>query len=509
MARLDGFIERLFGEDGTALHFESGKGAVVHRADGPLTLIKQPLTSIQITNAIAEVLPDDMRSRFPADGELLFAYGTNPNRVAIRFEKKDAHVWVEIVPDPEGKSVPPVRSVEPRATVAVEDCIDRTPTPVPRPPAFPVGDPREAMDRFLAAMVQHKASDLHLASGCVPTFRIDGWMRPMPELGLLKPDVLRAMLYSLAPERNRAEWEQVHDTDFAHETEKARFRVNMSADRNGIGAVLRMIPRQIPTAESLGLPPSVLELCNLRKGLVVVTGPTGSGKSTTLGAMIHHINRTREDHIITIEDPIEFVHENRRCLINQREVGVNTGSFKQALRAALREDPDIVLVGEMRDLETVSMAIETAETGPLVFASLHTNTAASTVDRMIDQFPADRQSQIRLMLSESLKGVIAQNLCRKIGGGRVAALEVLLCTTAVANLVREGKTYQIPSVMQTNRSAGMIPLNDALLDLVKRQVIEPEEAMSRSLARSELRTLLDRAGFAPPVNVPGIARVGT
>ena len=228
--------------------------------------------------------------------------------------------------------------------------------------------------------------------------------------------------------------------------------------------MFRVIPAKILTAEELGLSPFILKLCKLNKGLVLVTGPTGSGKSTTLCAMIDYINRTRTDHIITIEDPIEFVHENKGCLINQREVGTHTKGFKDALRAAMREDPDIILVGELRDLETVAIAIETAETGHLVFGTLHTTTAASTVDRVIDQFPTDQQAQIRIMLSESLKGVIAQNLCRKIGGGRVAALEVLLINSAISNLIREAKTFQIPSMMQVGRAQGMVALNDALME---------------------------------------------
>src|SRR5678815_5458268 len=251
-------------------------------------------------------------------------------------------------------------------------------------------------------------------------------------------------------------------------------------DRKGPGAVFRVIPSKILTAEDLGLSPFILKLCQLNKGLVLVTGPTGSGKSTTLCAMIDYINRMRRDHIITIEDPIEFVHENKKCLINQREVHTHTDGFKPALRAALREDPDILLVGEMRDLETVAIAIETAETGHLVFGTLHTTTAASTVDRIIDQFPADRQSQIRVMLSESLRGVIAQTLCRKIGGGRVAAREILLTTPAISNLIREGKTFQIPSIMQTNRQAGMVTLNDALMELVDAKQVEPKEAYMKA-----------------------------
>jgi twitching motility protein PilT len=230
---------------------------------------------------------------------------------------------------------------------------------------------------------------------------------------------------------------------------------------------------------------------------VLVTGPTGSGKSTTLCAMIDYINKNRPDHIITIEDPIEFVHQNQKCLINQREVRTHTDSFKDALRAALREDPDIILVGELRDLETVAIAIETAETGHLVFGTLHTTTAASTVDRVIDQFPPDRQAQIRIMLSESLKGVIAQTLCRKIGGGRAAALEVLIATQAISNLIREEKTFQIPSMMQVGRGVGMVPLNDALMELVTKKLVAPDEAYAKAVDKNSFEALLKRAGLDP------------
>ncbi len=248
--------------------------------------------------------------------------------------------------------------------------------------------------------------------------------------------------------------------------------------------VFRTIPGRVMAADEMGLSREVQHLCYLTKGLVLVTGPTGSGKSTTLAALVDLINRTRTDHILTIEDPIEFVHQSRSCLVTQRQIGLHTRSFKHALRAALREDPDIVLVGEMRDLETVSIAIETAETGHLVFGTLHTTTAASTIDRIIDQFPADRQAQIRIMLSESLRGVIAQTLCRKIGGGRVAAREILLSIPAVSNLIREGKTFQIPSIMQTNRKTGMVTLNDALMELVDQGLVEPKEAYMKAVEKA-------------------------
>jgi twitching motility protein PilT len=325
----------------------------------------------------------------------------------------------------------------------------------------------------------------------------------------MEPARLERMLQSIMPERNRKEFEASNDTDFAYELDgHGRYRGHDYRDRRGDGTVMRAIPSRVVTAEELGLSAEIQALCKLNKGLVLVTGPTGSGKSTTLCALIDLVNRTRRDHIVTIEDPIEFVHESKGCLITQRQVGMHTVSFKQALRATLREDPDVVLVGELRDLETVSIAIETAETGHLVFGTLHTSTAAGTVDRVIDQFPTDRQEQIRVMLAESLKGVISQSLCRKIGGGRVAAMEVLLATPAVSNLIRESKTFQIPSAMQTSRRLGMVTLNDALLELVDAKKIEPMEAYMKALDKTSITQSLKTRGldvsFADPE--PGAER---
>jgi twitching motility protein PilT len=318
----------------------------------------------------------------------------------------------------------------------------------------------------------------------------------MPDQTVMQPDDLMARLYEIMPERNREEFEQRNDTDFAHSIpDVSRFRVNVFRDRKGPGAVFRAIPFEILSPEQIGLPKSVLDLCYLTKGLVLVTGPTGCGKSTTLATLIDQINQNRTDHIVTIEDPIEFVHENKKCLIHQREVHAHTDSFKDALRATLREDPDVVLVGEMRDLETIAIAVETAETGHLVFGTLHTTTAPSTVDRVIDQFPADRQEQIRTMLASSLKGVISQVLCKKIGGGRVAAYEILICNSAVANLIREKKTFQIYSIIQTSKAQGMTTLNDSLLSLVKGKVIEFREAYMMAVNKSEFESQLSREGI--------------
>jgi twitching motility protein PilT len=343
------------------------------------------------------------------------------------------------------------------------------------------------LDSLFERMVTARASDLHLSSTLQPMFRVDGEMRPVEGAEPTSPERMLEILNEIAPERNRQQFEQEWDTDFAYAVPGlARFRSNFVVDQNGPGAVFRVIPTEVLTAAQLGLPKVVTDLCRLPKGLILVTGPTGSGKSTTLAAMIDHVNTNRADHIITIEDPIEFVHEQKRCLINQREVHRHTGSFKRALRAALREDPDVVLVGEMRDLETIEIALETAETGHMVFATLHTSTAISTIDRIIDQFPADRQPQIRMMLASSLKGVIAMTLCKKKLGGRVAALEILMVTNAVANLIREGKTHQIASAMQTGGQLGMKLLNDALFDLVQSGEVEPMEAYLKSTGKMEL-----------------------
>jgi twitching motility protein PilT len=521
MPRLDPFIDRLFSESARELILESGAGAVLTATSGPLPLLRQALTFQQVVGALAEILPDDQRAGFPRPGVTVFPYLAPAGFVEVRLDVKDGAARVVVAPrappqaEAKGEGLaPPAGTVAaaaaPVAPAPSSPARARAATPPPAVPASPParaavappstpalrpgGDPRSALDALLEAMLARRASDLHLSSDCPPAFRVDGDIRPETSYGPLPSDRLKELLWTIAPEKNREEWHARKDTDFAHETAASRFRVNVFADRKGIGAVLRQIPNDILTAEQMGLSPAILDLCHLSKGLVLVTGPTGSGKSTTLAALVDYVNRNRDDHVITIEDPIEFVHKNKRCLINQREVGLHTGSFKHALRAALREDPDVVLVGELRDLETIAIAIETAETGHLVFGTLHTNTAPSTVDRIIDQFPADRQAQIRMMLSESLRGVISQTLCKKIGGGRVPAQEVLLCSSGVSNLIREGKTFQIPSIMQTGRGAGMVTLNDALLELVRKGLVDPREALAKAVARSDMKAALERLG---------------
>ncbi|MBX2814296.1 MAG: type IV pilus twitching motility protein PilT [Myxococcales bacterium] len=354
-----------------------------------------------------------------------------------------------------------------------------------------------AIDAILRQLVEQGGSDLHLTAGHVPMIRKDGDMKQMEGWEALSSETIESWLLEAANDGAEEDFHEKNDSDFAHEIKDlARFRVNMFRDRHGVGGVMRTIPSEVLTADQLKLPGVIRQMCQLPKGLVLVTGPTGSGKSTTLAAMIDLINETRSDHIITIEDPVEFVHRSKKCLVNQREVHTHTRSFSSALRAALREDPDIVLVGEMRDLETVHIAIETAETGHLVFGTLHTNTAPSTVDRIIDQFPSGQQAQIRVMLAESLRGVISQTLLRRKSGGRVAALEILLVNNAVANLIREGKTFQIPSIMQTGKAQGMQTQTDVLMSLVTDGTVTPSEAIAKAVDAGALKNALQRAGYA-------------
>ena len=357
------------------------------------------------------------------------------------------------------------------------------------------------LQSLLKATLDAGGSDLHLATGQPPLIRLRGKM-VRSQAAPLDLESAKSLIFSAMSEGHRKAFESGAEVDFAFELPGlARFRANVFRQRHGISAVYRVIVTKIRTLEELGTPPILRELCMKERGLVLVTGPTGSGKSTTLAAMIDHVNEHRHGHIITIEDPIEFVHENKNCIITQRQVGVHTGSFKSALRAALREDPDIILVGELRDLETVAIAIETAETGHLVFGTLHTTTAAGTIDRIIDQFPADRQEQIRVMLADCLKGVISQTLCKKVGGGRVAAREILLSVPALSNLIREKKSFQIPSIMQTSRKLGMIQLGDVLIDLVDQGLVEPKEAFMKSTDKTSFMTMLKTRGhdvsFAP------------
>jgi twitching motility protein PilT len=470
VARLDKLIQVLHDQRADALQLAVGKPASLMQNGTVRPITREPLTDSQIQGLLREIASAEASSQLGAAESVAFVY-----------RSPSGEVQVEHKSGPNGAAT--LRLVAPAGASASPAAPLASPAPTARS-TQDTAELRGAMDTLFRHMVGSAASDLHLRSGEPPMLRLHGEL-VRQDLPAIPAERLEAMLLSIMTSKELGEFREAGDTDWAYEVEGvARFRCNAGRDRHGPIAVFRVIPATVRSADEMGLSREVQNLCYLTKGLVVVTGPTGSGKSTTLASLVDLINRTRTDHIITIEDPIEFVHTSKKCLVTQRQVGLHTRSFKHALRAALREDPDIILVGEMRDLETVSIAIETAETGHLVFGTLHTTTAASTVDRIIDQFPPDRQSQVRVMLSESLRGVIAQTLCKKIGGGRVAAREILLTIPAVSNLIREGKTFQIPSIMQTNRKTGMVTLNDALVELVDAKLVEPKEAYMKSVEKS-------------------------
>ncbi len=540
MLRLDFYVQHLVRQSAAELMLASSEPVRFKFGDGEVRQSNTPIDHAQVVQLVQEAAPPASVDELRRTRTTTFAHVTDAGvRVDVQVDASGAQQWrVSVRPASSAPAAPAVAPPKPAAGSAKKSASRRSvrpgavpiasaavaPPPLAAPAAAPLapaapapaappktepgqkvsavaatgtriepvpGEPK--LNHWLRMMVAVGASDLHCTSDTVPLVRRHGEMVPLFERAPVSPDELRNVLMEIIPARNRAEFDEKNDSDFAHAIEGvARFRANYFVDRRGIGAVFRQIPFKILTPDQLGIPPKVLELCFLSKGLVLVTGPTGSGKSTTLAALIDVINEKRSDHIITIEDPIEFVHPTKNCLVNQREVGVHTMSFKSALRAALREDPDIVLVGEMRDLETIAIAIETAETGHLVFGTLHTTSAPSTVDRIIDQFPADRQEQIRTMLSESIRGVVSQMLCKKKGGGRVAAYEILIATPAVANLIREGKTFQLASVMQTGRALGMQTMNDHLIELVKTDQVEPAEAFMKSNDKNSFKDLLTK-----------------
>ena len=524
MSVLDNYILNLGKFNATAVTLESGR-PIVYRVPSGDRPTNQTISHDDVEAMIEEVAPIDVMTSLMVEGKARFEH-KGPKPVTVFVEAGSGTLRVVVV-TAEGMAAAsgtatagPATNLKAQAAPAPSTPAAPMQRPMPVPMQQPVASPMQPVpapiqpapvavsplahlasgssapiDKLLTAMKTLGASDLHMSCTMHPLVRLHGEMQPVPGFDKLTPDSMLQLLYPIAPEKNRKEYEERNDTDFAHAIPGlSRFRVNMFRDRHGPGAVFRAIPFQLLSPEQLGLPPKVLDLCYLTKGLVVVTGPTGSGKSTTLATLIDYVNEHRHDHIITIEDPIEFVHENKKCLVNQREVHVHTRSFKDALRAALREDPDIVLVGEMRDLETIAIAVETAETGHLVFGTLHTTTAPGTVDRIIDQFPADRQAQIRQMLAESLRGVIAQTLCKKIGGGRVAAYEILVGNSAVSNLIRQAKTFQLFSLMQTSKNLGMVTLNDSLFELVKNKQVEPIEAYMKSVQKSEFKGMLQKLG---------------
>ena len=517
MPRIDALLTAMVTNHAESVRLADGDVAYLMLGGAQHPLTRQPLGAGQLVALLSEMAPPGVSPALAAGKPLEFLYTNADGRFLTKLENDGQKVWATVSPAPangangtngtngasgaNGNGHAPAAVVEPRRAEPVRAEQVRAEPPRAEPARAVIesdvsDEPaRSEIDGLLRQLVETSASDLHLRVGEPPILRIHGELKRMIDVSPLSNARVEAMLSSIMPERNRAEYRELNDTDFAYEIpELARFRANGFRDHKGAGGVFRVIPAKVATVEALGITPEVQNLCFLTKGLVLVTGPTGSGKSTTLGGLIDLINRSRDDHVVTIEDPIEFVHVNKRCVITQRQVGLHTVGFRSALRAALREDPDIVLVGEMRDLETVSIALETAETGHLVFGTLHTTTAVGTIDRIIDQFPADRQAQIRVMLADTLKGVISQTLCKKIGGGRIAAREILLTVPAVSNLIREGKAYQLQSVMQTSRKLGMVLLGDVLIDLVDQGLVEPKEAYMKSTDKAAFMAALKTRG---------------
>ena len=524
MPRIDPLLTALVSNKADSIQLAEGDIAHLIKAGTRHPLTRQPLGDGQLLILLREMASEDVAHALGGVDPIEFVYANGEGRFVARVIRENGSLKAVVSPEPAHGNgshkevaapvaLPP--SVQPVAQQPAQPAAAPASAPVQAPASAPAQAPampspaaaaapirppvdpaaRAEIDALLKQLVAEGGSDLHLRVGEPPLIRLHGELKRLENRPKLETAITEAMLNAIMPDRNYIEFRDTNDSDFAYEIEDvARYRANAFRDHHGAGGVFRVIPSKVATVEDLGITPEVQKLCFLTKGLVLVTGPTGSGKSTTLGGLIDLVNRSRNDHVITIEDPIEFVHKNKKCVITQRQVGLHTGSFKHALRAALREDPDVVLIGELRDLETISIAIETAETGHLVFGTLHTTTAVGTIDRVIDQFPADRQEQIRVMLADSLKGVISQTLCKKIGGGRVAAREILLTIPAVSNLIREGKAFQIPSVMQTSRKLGMIQLGDVLIDLVDKGLVEPQEAYMKCTDKASFMVMLKTRG---------------
>jgi twitching motility protein PilT len=490
MAQIDQFISFMLKQQALGFVVPSDRNCFLQRPSGPMPVQRQ-LSASQIQTIVQEIAPPEIQQQLNEDGTVQFPYQSDAGTFDVSLERANGSLQLTIASKQDAKPTSPPATVSAPPPPVID-----APIPLPPPDLGVVvqegGKQVEHMDELFLLMKELEASDTHVSSNQKPMMRIHGVMRHLEQYRVNTPAVLKDLLWAIMPDRNRQEWDERWDTDFAyHIPGFARFRCNIFADRHGIGGVFRLIPSDVWTVEQMGLPKAMTDLCWMSKGLVIITGPTGCGKTTTLGALLDYCNKNRTEHIITIEDPIEFVHENIRCLINQRQVHEHTRSFSTALRAGLREDPDIILVAELRDLETTELAIHCAETGHLVFATLHTQSAPSTVDRVIDQFPHEQQEQIRTMLSQSLKGVISQILVRTKDGRRRVAFEILLIDSACANLIREGKTFQLLSMMQVGKARGCVTMSDALFALVKEGIVDPKVAYMQAIDKIGFKQLLD------------------
>ena len=527
MAQLDRLLTQIIARAGSRLELKADRKPRLELKSGEaIDLLPNPLPAVMVEVLAGDVVPPELKAAWQKDGQAEFDYDLSGQCFHIRLSR-----YLEtpqVLAEHRGPSkLPPSPPIKPAAPIDLPSAPVAAPPPIglgvpatePLPPALPIPpEPRRPpsrprkdqghplASRLLAALLEKQGSDLHCTAHEPPMIRVHGDMKELEGFGPLDPPTLLDLMESLATPATWQRYEEHHDADFAYAYEAGgcRLRVNFFRDRVGPGLVCRVIPNQLPDPDRLGLPDPIRRLATLSKGLVLVTGPTGSGKSTTLAAIVDLANQKRKDHILTIEDPIEFVHPRKGCLVNQREVGTHTDSFKSGLRAALREDPDIVMVGEMRDLETIAIALETAVTGHLVFGTLHTSSAIGTIDRIVDQFPADRQQQIRVMLADSLKCVISQILLKKIGGGRIAALETLFISPAIANLMREGKNFQITSAMQTGRSYGQRLMTDTLVDLIQTKKVEPLEAYLKCPDKEAFVAACKRAGIPFDLRLGGL-----
>ena len=483
MASLDPYLDFAVAKGATQLVLRPSKKPALVTNSGNVSF-GQPIHASQIKVAILEILKEEQKNELSSKGSIQTQY---------KSEKGQFKLAIRVVED----GVEAIFLVSPNTAAANQPSTQSAKAAKPAK-----GHKKQEIDKYLTKMVEIGCSDLHLSTDRIPKFRVDGDLQNHPDFNtLIQLKYLQNTLFAITPEEQQEDLEKDGSCDFAYEIEGiGRYRFNIYKEKGGISCAARHIPSEILSAEALNLPSVVQKLAALPKGLVLVTGPTGSGKSTTLAAIIDLVNRTRADHIITIEAPIEFQHQDKKCLVHQREVGTHTNGFKDALRDILREDPDVVLIGEMRDLETISTAIETASTGHLVFGTLHTTTATSTVKRIIEIFPSDQQMQVRYGLAESLKAVVSQVLLKKKGGGRVAALEILIINPPVANMIRENKTHQLLNSMQTGKSIGMQLLNDELIRLVTEDIVEPLEAYKKAVDKDEMIRLfnVNEIPFVPP-----------
>jgi twitching motility protein PilT len=510
MAQLDRLLTHVITKAGSRLELIADRKPRLELKSGEaVDLLPKPLPAVMIDVLAGDVVPPQLKAAWLQDGKAEFDHELAGQCFRIRLSRPmenpqiDAeHLGPSQTPAVPAPPPPPAGAAPPPPAPPIllaPNPVARPVIPVPAQKSLtrPHHQGHPLAERLLAMLVDKQGSDLHCTALEPPLARIHGDMKELEGFGPLDPATLLEMMEALATPHAWERFQSHNDADFAYAYEAGgcRLRVNYFQDRVGPGMVCRVIPNQIPDPDKLGLPDPVRRLATLSKGLVLVTGPTGSGKSTTLAAIIDLANQKRKDHILTIEDPIEFVHPRKGCLVNQREVGTHTDSFKSGLRAALREDPDVVMVGEMRDLETIAIALETAATGHLVFGTLHTSSAIGTIDRIVDQFPADRQQQIRVMLADALKCVVSQVLLKRIGGGRLAALETLFISPAIANLMREGKNFQIPSAMQTGRSYGQRLMNDTLVELIQSRKVEPMEAYLRCPDKESFIASCKRAGI--------------